>query len=76
MKVLGSGKATVHYRINGGAEQTEVVTLPWSKQYQVYDEVETSVTADGATGCSIIMGEMLAAYQDEPNPTCSFAYYG
>jgi hypothetical protein len=79
MKVSGAGQATIRYQINGGAEQTEPdVALPWEKEYPVYDEVQSSVTADGGDAeliCSIIMDGMLAAFKSEPRPTCSFAYY-
>ncbi len=82
MKVSGSSApVTIRYRINGGPEQTETnVTLPWEKQYTVYDEVESEVAADGGDTdltCSIIMdGDKLASFKTEPRPTCSFAYYG
>ncbi|MGV0750273.1 hypothetical protein [Mycolicibacter minnesotensis] len=82
MTVLGSadGPISISYRINGGPQQTESnVTLPWEKSYPVYDEVETSVTADAgdaALSCTITMDGMLAAFKTEAHPTCSFAYYG
>ncbi|PQM50181.1 hypothetical protein C5U48_21730 [Mycolicibacter virginiensis] len=82
MKVLGSadGPVSISYRINGGPQQTESnVTLPWEKNYPVYDEVETSVTADAGDAtlsCTITMDGMLAAFKTEARPTCSFAYYG
>ncbi|ORV12618.1 hypothetical protein AWB95_11890 [Mycobacterium celatum] len=81
MKVLGGdAQVTIRYRINGGPEQTETnVTLPWEKQYTVYDEVESEVTADGSDidlTCSIILDGKLASFKTEPRPTCSFAYYG
>jgi|GEM_PF-2503447 len=82
MKVLGSADVpvSISYRINGGPQQTESdVTLPWEKSYPVYDEVETSVTADAgdaALSCTITMDGMLAAFKTEARPTCSFAYYG
>jgi hypothetical protein len=80
MKVSGVGPVTIRYQINGGAEQVESdVALPWEMQYLVYDEIVTSVTADGGDAeltCSIIMDGMLAALKTEPRPTCSFAYYG
>lgn len=82
MKVSGgSAPVTIRYRINGGPEQTETnVTLPWEKEYTVYNEVESEVTADGGDTdltCSIIMdGDKLASFKSEPRPTCSFAYYG
>ena len=76
----GAGTATIRYQINGGPEQTEPnVTLPWQKQYPVYNEIQTSVTADGGDAdliCSITMDGKLAAFKSEPRPTCSFAYYG
>jgi hypothetical protein len=80
MRVSGPGQATISYQINGGAEQVEPdVALPWEMQYPVYDEIVSSVTADGGDAeltCSIIMDGMLAAFKTEPRPTCSFAYYG
>jgi hypothetical protein len=80
MKVSGPSQATIRYQINGGAEQVESdVTLPWEMEYPVYNEVTSSVTADGGDAeltCSIIMDDMLAAFKTEPRPTCSFAYYG
>jgi hypothetical protein len=80
MQVTGSGQATVRYQINGGAEQTQSnVTLPWSMQYPVYDEIASTVTADGGDQslvCTITMDGNLLAFKSEPRPTCSFAYYG
>jgi hypothetical protein len=82
MKVSGgSAPVTIRYRINGGPEQTESnVPLPWEKQYSVYNEVESQVSADGgdaALTCTIIMdGDKLVALKSEPRPTCSFAYWG
>ena len=81
MKVIGGGApVTLRYQINGGPEQTETdVTLPWEKQYQVYDEVETSVTADGGDAdltCTITMDGKLLSFKTEPRPTCSFSYWG
>jgi hypothetical protein len=55
------------------------VTLPWEKQYPVYNEVDSSVTADGCDtelSCSIIMDGKLLAFKSEARPTCSFAYWG
>lgn len=76
MEVQGSGTATIRYRINGGAEQTETdATLPWSKDFPVYPEIESSVTAEGGTGCTITMQGMLVTFVPDPNPTCTFAYY-
>lgn len=79
MKVDGSGPATIRYQINGAAEQVEAdATLPWEMQYPVYNEVQSSVSADGGDTeltCSIIMDGMLAAFTTEARPTCSFAYY-
>lgn len=78
MEIQGSGTATIRYRINGGAEQTENgATLPWSKQYPVYPELNSSVSAQGsgATGCTIMMADKIASFKMEPNPTCEFAYY-
>jgi hypothetical protein len=80
MMVSGAGQATIRYQINGGAEQTESnVALPWEKQYPVYNEIQSSVTADAGDAellCSIIMDGKLAAFESQPRPTCSFAYYG
>jgi hypothetical protein len=81
MRVIGApGQVTLRYQINGGPEQTETdVTLPWEKQYPVYNEVSTSVSADGgdtAVTCTITMDGNLVSYQTEPRPTCSFAYFG
>ena len=82
MKVSGgSAPVTIRYRINGGPEQTESnVPLPWEKQYSVYNEVESHVSADGgdaALTCTIIMdGDKLVTLKSEPRPTCSFAYWG
>jgi hypothetical protein len=80
MQVSGAaGPVTIKYQINGGAEQTETdVTLPWEKQYPVYNEIESSVTADAGDtvlNCSIIMDGKLLALKSEPRPTCSFAYF-
>lgn len=77
----GSGPVTIRYRINGGPEQTETnVSLPWEKEYSVYNEVESQVSADGgdtALTCTIIMnGDKLASFKNEPRPTCNFAYWG
>ncbi len=82
MKVRGgNAPVTIRYRINGGPEQTETnVPLPWEKQYPVYNEVESQVTADGgdtALTCTIIMnGDKLVSLKSEPRPTCNFAYWG
>ncbi|UMB71651.1 hypothetical protein [Mycobacterium paraterrae] len=81
MRVSGAtGPVTIRYQINGGPQTTETgVTLPWEKQYPVYDEVSTSVTADGgddAITCTITMDGKLLSFKTEPRPTCSFAYYG
>ncbi|MCF6389845.1 hypothetical protein L2K20_22965 [Mycobacterium sp. MBM] len=76
----GTGPVTITYQINGEAEQTETnVTLPWEKKYPVYDEVPSSVTADGGSAeliCAIIMDGKLVSFETEHRPTCSFAYYG
>jgi hypothetical protein len=75
----GAGPVTIKYQINGGPEQTETnVTLPWEKQYRVYNEIESSVTADAGDtelSCNIIMDGKLVALKSEPHPTCSFAYF-
>lgn len=82
MKVMGAPDTpvTITYRINGEPEQTETnVRLPWERQYAVYDEVETSVSADAGDEeltCTIILDGKLASFKTEPRPTCSFAYYG
>ncbi|MGB8790396.1 MAG: hypothetical protein WCD33_02490 [Mycobacterium sp.] len=80
MQVRGAASpVTIKYQINGGPEQTETdVTLPWEKQYPVYNEIESSVTADGGDAeltCTIIMDGKLLALKSEPRPTCSFAYF-
>jgi hypothetical protein len=80
MQVSGAaGPVTIKYQINGGPEQTETdVTLPWEKQYPVYNEIESSVTADAGDAelsCNIIMDGKLVALKSEPRPTCSFAYF-
>jgi hypothetical protein len=80
MQVSGAaGPVTIKYQINGGPEQTETnVTLPWEKQYPVYNEIESSVTADAGDtelSCNIIMDGKLVALKSEPRPTCSFAYF-
>jgi hypothetical protein len=81
MQVLGGvGVATIRYQINGGPEQSETnVTLPWEKQYPVYNEVQSSVTADAGDAeltCSITMDGKLLAFKTQSRPTCSFAYWG
>lgn len=82
MKVSGgSAPVTIRYRINGGPEQTETnVPLPWEKQYPVYNELESQVSADGgdvALTCTIIMdGDKLVSLKSEPRPVCNFAYWG
>jgi hypothetical protein len=81
MKVSsGTGPVTIRYQINGAPEQTETnVTLPWEKEYPVYDKIESSVTADGGDAeliCTIIMDGNLVSFKTEARPTCSFAYYG
>ena len=77
MSITGTGTATIRYRINGGPEQTESgAALPWEKDYPVYDKVETTVSAQGGTGCTILMDGNLVSYKTDPSPTCSFAYWG
>lgn len=71
----------IRYRINGGPEQTEAnVALPWERQYPVYNELESKVSADGgdtALTCTIIMdGDKVVAFKSEPRPACSFSYWG
>jgi hypothetical protein len=80
MRVAGAvGPVTIRYQINGGPEQTEIgVTLPWQKDYPVYDEISTSVTADAGDtpmDCTITMNDELVSLKTEPRPTCSFAYF-
>lgn len=80
MRVSGApGPVMLRYKINGGPEQTETgVTLPWEKQYPVYNEISTSVTADAgdtAVTCTITMDGKLLSFKTEPRPTCSFAYF-
>lgn len=77
----GSAPVTIRYRINGGAEQTETgVTLPWTKQYSVYPELESEVAADGGNTeliCTIIMdGDKLVSFKTEVKPVCNFSYWG
>ena len=51
----------------------------WEKQYPVYDEIQTSVTADAGDAeliGTIIMDGKLVSFVTEPRLTCSFAYYG
>lgn len=76
----GAAPVNIRYQINGGPEQSETgVTLPWEKQYPVYNQVESSVTADGGDtelNCSILMDGKLLAFRHEARPTCSFAYWG
>ena len=82
MKVSGgSAPVTIRYRINGGPEQTETnVPLPWERQYSVYNELESQVSADGgdtALTCTIIMnGDKIVSFKSEPRPACNFAYWG
>ena len=80
MRVVGDGRATIRWRINGGDEQVETnVALPWEKQYPVYERVSSEVTADAGDtvlGCFIIFrGDMLVAYRNDPQPRCEFAYW-
>ena len=82
MKVIGgTAPVTIRYRVNGGDEQTESnVTLPWEKQYSVYEELESEVAADGGSAeltCTITMdGDKLVSYKTEVNPVCNFSYWG
>lgn len=82
MKVVGgTAPVTIRYRINGGAEHTESdVTLPWEKQYSVYDKVESEVAADGGSAtltCTITMdGDKLVSFKTEAKPVCNFSYWG
>ncbi|CAJ1587225.1 hypothetical protein [[Mycobacterium] wendilense] len=82
LAVRGSGApVTIRYRINGGPEQTETnVVLPWEKQYDVYWELDSEVSADGGDAeliCTIIFnGDQLVSFVSEPRPTCTFAYWG
>ena len=77
----GAGPVSIRYRINDGPEQVETdVALPWTIDYPVYNELTSSVTAEGGGDtvltCTIIMDEMLLSFVSEPNPTCTFAYWG
>ncbi len=77
----GGAPVTIRYRINGGPEQTETnVVLPWEKQYDVYWELGSEVSADGGDAeliCTIIFdGDQLVSFKSEPRPTCTFAYWG
>ena len=76
----GSGSVTIRYTINGGPEETETgVTLPWQKDYPVYDKLQTSVSADAGDAallCTITMDGKLLSVINEPRPTCNFAYWG
>ncbi|WP_135459621.1 hypothetical protein [Mycobacterium sp. DL99] len=82
MKVTGgSAPVTIRYRINGGTEQTETnVTLPWEKQYSVFDKLESEVAADGGSAaltCTIMMdGDKLVSFKTEVKPVCNFSYWG
>ncbi|TDO12086.1 hypothetical protein EV580_3810 [Mycobacterium sp. BK086] len=81
MAGTGAGPVTIRYQINGGPEQIDTnVMLPWAKDYPVYNEITSSVTAEGGgqnvLTCSITMDGKLLAFRSEPNPTCSFAYWG
>lgn len=83
MQMLGTGvgPVTIRYQINGGPEQVESnATLPWSRDYPVYDELSSSITAEGAgqdaLTCSIIMDGKLLSFRSEPKASCSFAYWG
>lgn len=77
----GDARVTIRYRINEGPEQTETnVVLPWEKHYDVYEKLETEVSADGGDAeliCTITFdGDQLVSFVTEPRPTCSFAYWG
>lgn len=77
----GDASVTLRYRINDGPEQTETnVSLPWEKEYPVYEKLESEVSADGGDAeliCTIIFnGDQLVTFVTEPRPTCSFAYWG
>jgi hypothetical protein len=63
MRVSGApGPVTLRYQINGGPQQTETgVTLPWEKQYPVYNEISTSVSADAATRPSPARSRWMAS---------------
>jgi hypothetical protein len=82
MQVIGgSAPVTIRYRINGGAPQTESnVTLPWEKQYSVYERLESEVAADGGSAgltCTIMMdGDKLVSFNSDVKPVCNFAYWG
>ncbi len=77
----GDASVTIRYRINDGPEHTETdVSLPWEKEYPVYEKLDSEITADGGDTeliCTIIFnGDQLVSFVTEPRPTCSFAYWG
>lgn len=74
----GTGPVTIRYSINGGAEQAETAeTLPWTKDYPVYDRLTSYVIVEGTPVCAIIMdGTKLVDLGTDDNATCSFAYWG
>lgn len=79
LKVIGGGTATVTWKENDGAAHVEKdVALPWEHTIDVVEEANSEVRAsgDGATGCTITMGDMLVSFKSEPNPVCEFAYWG
>jgi len=82
MKVVGGGgPVTIRYRINGGEQQTETnVTLPWEKQFPVYEKLDTEVSAEGGDAmlaCTITLdGDKLVSYVNDVRPRCTFAYWG
>lgn len=79
LKVLGNGTATVTWKENGGPAHVEKnVSLPWEHTIDVVEEANSEVRADGsgASGCTIMMGDMLVSFKNEPNPVCEFAYWG
>ncbi|GAB11198.1 hypothetical protein GOARA_064_02000 [Gordonia araii NBRC 100433] len=79
LEVQGSGTATIRYRINGADEVVEEnAALPWTKTYDVFPEISTSVKAEGpgASGCTITMAGSLVSFVTDPNPECSYAHYG
>lgn len=69
-----------HLRTGNTHHQRCDAPLPWEKQYPVYNQLESQVTADGgdvALNCTIIMdGDKVVSLKSEPRPTCDFAYWG
>ncbi|MFI5717492.1 hypothetical protein [Nocardia sp. NPDC051750] len=74
----GTVPVTIRYSINGAAEQVETVdTLPWTKEYPVYEQVTSYVSVKGTSICAIVMDDhRLVDIGTDDNATCSFAYWG